>query len=216
MSGSIDITIGRFEQKMSSVANLDLKDISVLQYFEEHELVEGCINGDQRCFSEIFKRYKAKVFSIAYSILRNRVEAEDAVQEAFVKVFRSIGSIKKASSLTSWILRIAHNTALDIKKAQRDAYSIEDMMENRSPQLRTKVKKRNPDLNYLAKEMEDTIVEAIEELPIPLKQSFILGVVEKLPYKQVSEILNISETSVKMNIYRARKALKEKLVDYLN
>jgi RNA polymerase sigma-70 factor (ECF subfamily) len=187
-----------------------------LKDFEEQELIDGCISGDQRCYHEIFNRFKDKVFSIAYSILRSRPEAEDAVQESFIKVFKNIGSVKSATSLTSWILRIAHNTALDIRKGRRQAHSLEEMIESRNPQIRTKTKNKNPDLDYLAREMENSIVEAIDSLPQPLRQTFILGVIEKLPYKEVSQILNISETSVKMNIYRARRTLKEKLVDYLN
>jgi len=183
---------------------------------EDKELIRGCAEGDEKCFKEIFNRYKDKVFSISFSILKNSDEAEDVVQNTFIKAFNNINNLRKFSSLTSWILRIAYHTALDIRKGKHADMSLDEMMENRNRHLRSKTGGVSPDLNVLAKEMENTITEAVENLPDPLKQAFILGVIEKLPYKQVSQILNISETSVKMNIYRARKALKEELVDYLN
>ncbi len=179
-------------------------------------LVEGLKSGDELSYLKLFDEFSQRVFSTAYHILWNKQEAEDTTQETFIKIYKKIQTFEGNSRLTTWILRIAINTALDRKRSQTKLLKRRDFefWENEK-EVKSSPKEAGPDFQYIINETESNIRDAIESLPKNLRLPFQLGVIEKLSYQDVSMILDISLNSVKMNIYRARKVLKKKLVDLL-
>lgn len=177
-------------------------------------LIARCKNGDRDAFNELVEKYQNKVINIAYGILSNADDAADAAQEVFIKVYRSIGSFKEQSSLSTWIYRITVNVCTDIVRKNSKhskVLSINQTFGEDEQEFDIKDDSRTPDELAELNETQREVRQAISELKDEYRAVLTLFDIEGMPYDKISEILKIPIGTVKSRLSRAREALKKEL-----
>ena len=156
--------------------------------------------------------HKQMVYRIAYSVLRNHHDAEDAAQEAFLKAFRASGKLSEVRSPKAWMARIAWNAALDCRR-QRPAPGVasHDSEQLEQGVMRLRHAGRTPEEIASGSEMQRLLAQLIQALPANLREAVTLSSVEDLDYSEIAETLGITEAAVRARLHQARRQLKEKL-----
>lgn len=160
---------------------------------------------------DLVSNHTRMVFRIAFSILRNHHDAEDATQECFLRVvkYKELGKIR---NLKTWLARVAWTTALDKKRSSRSMASLDDQD---SPGSAMADRMRDPapaaDEGLAYRQMQDLVERMVAGLPEELRYPLQLSTVEELNSVEIAEIMQIPEASVRTRLFRARKQLKEKL-----
>jgi RNA polymerase sigma-70 factor (ECF subfamily) len=182
----------------------------------DEELVQRAQRDDERAFGELVRRYESKVYSLALRMVRNPEDAEDVLQDTFLRAFRGIKSFRGNSTFSTWIYRIAANSALmRLRKKQLPTVSIEDADERDAPISITDWKP-GPVEQLLTQETFQAMEEAIESLPPEFRQVFILRDVEELSNAEVAEILDLSVAAVKSRLHRARLKVRNRLAAFFS
>ena len=182
----------------------------------DEELVQRSQRDDERAFGELVRRYESKVYSLALRMVRNPEDAEDVLQDTFLRAFRGIKSFRGSSTFSTWIYRIAANSALmRLRKKQLPTVSIEDSDERETP-ITIMDWKPTPVEQLLSQETFQAMEEAIESLPPEFRQVFILRDVEELSNAEVAEILDLSVAAVKSRLHRARLKVRNRLASFFS
>jgi RNA polymerase sigma-70 factor (ECF subfamily) len=182
----------------------------------DEELVHRAQQDDERAFGELVTRYESKVYSLAMKMLRNPEDAEDVLQDTFLRAYRGIKSFKGNSTFSTWIYRITANSALmRLRKKQLPQVSIEDADERDAP-ISIADWAPGPVEQLLNQEMQKVMDEAIDALPAEFRQVFILRDVEEMSNADVAEILDLSVAAVKSRLHRARLKVRNRLAQYFS
>jgi RNA polymerase sigma-70 factor (ECF subfamily) len=162
--------------------------------------------GDLRAFSELVGRFEAKLLRYAHRFLLQGFDAEDLVQEVFLKVYVNIKSFDTSRSFNSWIYRIAHNEFINaIKKRGQEPLPFFDA-DSLFPHP---LSRDNPEADVSAKELKEMMQMCLEKLDVKYREPLVLYYYEDVSYKEIAEILHIPESTVGVRIGRAKKLLKE-------
>jgi RNA polymerase sigma-70 factor (ECF subfamily) len=155
--------------------------------------------------------HSVMVFRIAYSILRNHHDAEDAAQECFLRVWKHKDRLHEVNNAKTWLARIAWTTALDKRRASRVMVSLSD--EQSGAELMQSISDASPaaDEQLAGAEMRQMLERLIAGLPEELRHTLELSTVQELNSAEIAEVMKIPEGSVRTRLFRARKQLKEKL-----
>ena len=172
-------------------------------------LVERLKAGDERAFEELVGTYRERLYRVAWRILRDDESAEDAAQEAFIKVYRHIARFEGRSSLYTWMYRITVNIALN--KLKRDKFRqmvpLGDMIrKDRNP-------RSDPARAAMGAEIVDRVREAVETLPDKQRAVFTLKFYEGMSHKEIAEVVGCSEGTSKANYFHAVRKLRKLLGD---
>ena len=182
----------------------------------DEELVQKAQGDDERAFGKLVERYETKVYSLAMKMLRNPEDAEDVLQDTFLRAYRGIKSFQGNSTFSTWIYRITANSALmRLRKKQLPTVSIDDADERETP-INIADWSPGPVEQLLTQETQKAMDEAIEALPPEFKQVFILRDVEELSNAEVAEILDLSVAAVKSRLHRARLKVRNRLAVYFS
>ena len=156
------------------------------------------------------------IFRIAYSILRNHHDAEDATQECFLRVVKHKSSLHKVRNPKTWLARIAWTTALDKRRSgSRVAVSLNDDTEDEPMLDALPDPAPTADAQLAGRQMQSLLERLIAGLPEALRQPLELSTVQELNSAEIAEVMKIPEASVRTRLFRARKLLKEKLASQL-
>lgn len=171
---------------------------------EEKELVRRIIDGDTAMFSQLLKRYQRPVHSMIRQIINCREDAEELTQDVFIKAFKSLDKFRGDCSLSTWLYRIAYNTAISAtRKKDRHMSDIDDSYLNNIP---------DDMVDRVLEKVEDEIQlqrleTAIDLLDIEAKALISLYYTEDKSVNEISEILQLSPDNVKVKLFRTRKKL---------
>src|SRR5690606_2369242 len=171
-----------------------------------NDLLSRCLLKEPKAQEELYMRYKAKVMGLCRRYARNKAEAEDIYQETFIRVFRSLNQRNDASSLESWIKRIAVNTALNYYHQTKRHNHIQERNGHHYPS-----EAYNEILSRLCDEM---LIGIINELPDGYRMVFNLHEVEGYSHQEIGSMLNISEATSRSQLNRAKQALRNKLKQF--
>ncbi len=153
-------------------------------------------------FNEVYESVFPVVFKISYRITGDRGIAEDLCHEAFIKYFERRGSFPSIDEVKFWLIRVIRNISLNYEKRRaRERLAIDRYKKV------AKVEDRGEDEKLLLKEMEEAIQKALEELPYNLREVLVLKEYGGLSYKEIGKVVGISESNVKVRIFRAREKL---------
>lgn len=175
----------------------------------EEELITACKNNDSKAFKHIYDKYAPKMMGVCMRYMHSRVEAEDILQESFIKVYLNIKRYRGEGSFEGWIRRIVVNMA--INKLRADAKKELKLMDEE--ELKNITDSENPTLNhdveykYSAKQMLD----AIQKLSNMNRVVFNLAEIEGYSYTEIAKQLNISESTARATLSRAKSILKANL-----
>ena len=178
------------------------------------DLINRALNGDQQGYTEILKRYRAPLYNLLFRMVRNKMETEDLVQEAFIKAFGSLASFNDDYAFSTWLYKIAINNCIDhFRKKRLKTFSIDKPIQFKNGELKREFPDSSyrPDNTLLSKEKDRLIEEAIQSLPEKYRISIVLRHTEDKSYEEISQILNIPLGTVKARIFRAREMLKKQL-----
>jgi len=175
--------------------------------------------GDQREFARLVDIYSVRVYRLALKILNDPQDAEDILQETFLKIMRALPSFEGRSSLSTWIYRIATNEALMLLRKRKQGNStLDDVKHDESEEGERELQIIDwcclPERELLSGEGRKFLDKAIESLPDLLKLVFILRDIEGLSIRETAEALNLTEVTVKTRLLRARLFLRDKLSTY--
>jgi RNA polymerase sigma-70 factor (ECF subfamily) len=167
----------------------------------EPETIDRARKGDLRAFETLVCEYQADVWRFAFHLTRNRATAEDVTQETFLRAYRALASYKGQAKFTSWLLRIAHNAAVDAyRKTRRETPT--------PPEPEGRADRAAPGSGA---EERARINDAIRRLPVSLREPFVVIEVLGYSYQEASVILGLRVGTVKSRMHRARAALVEAL-----
>ena len=184
---------------------------------DDLNLVHASKNGDVAAFEQLVKRYDRKLLRIAHNVTHNTEDAQDAVQETFLKAFQHLNQFREDSKFSTWLIRITVNQSLMKmrKRATRDVSLDADFQaEGDVLPMEAADWAPNPEQLYWASELRDILVNALSELRPALRTVFVLRDIEGLSTDQTAEVLNLSHTAVKARLWRARLQLRERLNKY--
>jgi RNA polymerase sigma-70 factor (ECF subfamily) len=171
--------------------------------------------GDVDAFSELVERYSGRIFSACFSFLGNRQDAEDCVQESFIKAWRAIGDYNFMASFYTWLYRIAVNACLDYRRktSRQQTLSLDETIETDDSQVVFQIADDEPLPDMLAetKELRTLIREEISALPPMMRQIIVLRDLEGLSYHELADLLDLSEGTVKSRLSRARQQLMQRI-----
>ncbi|MBP1996822.1 RNA polymerase sigma factor SigW [Paenibacillus eucommiae] len=183
--------------------------------FVETRLAKLARNGDRAAFTELVELYKDKIFHLAYRMLNNKQEAQDAVQETFLRVYMNLHRYDDKQKLSTWIFRIGTNHCIDLlRKRKNRTYSLDaeipdgegndfySMLQSYEP---------TPENQVIVSETQMQIRRAIDSLSEKYKTVVILRYLHDMSLQEISEILDMPVTTVKTRVHRGRAYLKLKL-----
>jgi len=179
---------------------------------EDAQLVRLTLAGDMKAFESLVARYEKRAASAAYRLLGNSHDAMEVCQDAFLKAYQSLASLKEQGRFGPWLLRIVSNLSLNFRRSRKAVASLptDDALQDApgSPATRSA---ESPASGELTAEIE----RAIATLPEKQRLALVLFAIEGWPQMDVAEMLGCSLEAVKWNVFQARKTLKDKLADYL-
>jgi len=177
-------------------------------------LVERFVQGDNSAFGELVTRFQKKVYFLAYQVLGNHLDADEVLQETFVRVYRKRKELSNVANFTSFVIRVASNYAIDLlRKRKGQATATEDLTDlPTSVQLDMSRRVRTPGEILNDKRLLEEIRRALNTLPPRQKLTAILHDVEGYSKPEIAEMLNCPEATVRSNLHIARTKLKKILV----
>jgi len=188
---------------------------SVPTGFDESGLVAQAKAGDQNAFSELVNRYERKIYRLAKNITQNDEDAEDVLQDAFLKAYTHLDNFKGDSKFYTWIVRIAVNEALmRLRKRKTDrTVPLDEPVELGEETVTREIAvwDDNPEQRYSQEEWRRILDEAVDGLKPDFRTVFVLRDIEELSTEETAETLGISIPAVKSRLLRARLALRERL-----
>jgi len=191
---------------------------SPIQIDEEAAIVAQARLGDAKAFSELLSRYEGKIFRLALHITQNREDAEDVLQEAFLKAYEHLDQFQGQSKFYTWIVRIAVNQALmKLRKRKSDrSVSLDETIDTGEDTVAREIAAwdENPEQQYSREEINEILKSAIDGLAPIYRAVFVLRDVDELSTEETAEALELSVPAVKSGLLRARLQLRDKLTRY--
>ena len=183
--------------------------------FDESALVAQAKAGDADAFSALVRHYDRRVFRMAKQITQNDDDAEDVLQEAFLKAYTHLDDFQGNSKFYTWIVRIAVNEALmKLRKRRSDrSVPLDEPIDTGEDEVAREIAvwEDNPEDTYSREELATLLDDAVQSLKPAYRTVFILRDIEELSIEETAEALNLSISAVKSRLLRARLQLREKL-----
>lgn len=170
------------------------------------EIIEQCKKNDRKAQMQLYNSFYRRIYNTCFRILRNSAEAEDAMQESFLKAFTNLSSYKEPTPFEAWIVRIAINTSID--KLRKKEWNITDLNENIKYDIIDTDDKDEWEQVVLKVEQ---VKEAIEKLSDKNRLIINLYLIEGYDHEEIAEILNIPPGTVRIQYMRAKQRLIELL-----
>lgn len=216
LKGSRELPVGvGIQSGMTARAKPDLSRLT------DPELAARIAARDPEAVRLVTERNNQRLFRAAWSILKDRTEAEDAVQSAYLRGFAAIQSYEGRASLSTWLTRIAINEALGRARAARrrrahlEAGSVVDLGEYRERLMRGSMQGSAPDADLAQAQVRRMLEAAIEDLPRPFRLVFVLRDIESLSIEDTAAALDVPAATVKTRHLRARRRLRQALAPEL-
>jgi len=178
----------------------------------DQELIARIREGETAAFEKLMRRYNQRVFRAARSVLRDDTEAQDVVQETFVRAFRHLNEFEERSSVGTWLTRIAINEALTRLRRLRFFGTLESERNEQEGGFKSvESNQPGPEDQASSRELRSVLVSAIDSLSEEFRTVFMLREVEGLSTVETAEILQVSAEAVRVRFHRARKALRQQV-----
>ena len=186
----------------------------------EARLIERIRKGERELFYELIRPHERAVYLVAYSVLRNEADAEDVAQESILKAFRALKGFRGDSRFQHWLVKIALNEAR-MRYRKRLAEHLESLDDERegdeadyTPLQIADWRELPPDV-LARKEVREEIRRAVDNLPEKYREVLVLRDIEEMTIAETAQILDITEATVKVRLFRARLKLRDQLVERL-
>ncbi|MCA9244443.1 MAG: sigma-70 family RNA polymerase sigma factor [Phycisphaerales bacterium] len=179
------------------------------------ELIAEVIAGDRAAFDELVERYQRRAFSVSTRLLGDAHDALEVCQEAFVRAFSKLDTLEARERFGPWLMRIVANLSLNRRRDRAAAARVGRADANVGELEANGARARAPHAALDDKELLEELSRAIDRLPTMQRMALTLFAIERMPQKDVAEIMGCSVEAVKWHVFQARKRLRERLADYL-
>lgn len=187
---------------------------------KEKELISEVKNGNQQAFAKLIDLHKSLVFNTAMGFVHDKTTVDDITQDVFIRVWKAINDFRGESKFSTWLYRITVNISINYTKKNKISRlftSIDQKRDENSKIFEVEDKKTvSGDDNFRKLEHAKALKTALNSLPKRQKTAFVLSKYEDLSYAEISEIMELSLSSVESLLHRAKKNLQKKLLNYYN
>ena len=181
----------------------------------EAEIIKKLQEGDENAFRQLVEKYQQLVVNTCFGLVHNTEDAEDIAQDVFIEVFRSVHKFRADSKISTWLYRIAVNRSLNFIRDNKRRKWFRSVDETNASDSKDAYKiseeTGSPDSDLENSQRTALLHEAIDSLPNNQRVAFTLNKYEDLSYKEISEVMQVSLSSVESLIHRAKKNLQKKL-----
>ncbi len=177
------------------------------QNITESDLIRGCLNKDRKMQEILYNRFAAKMYAVCLRYCKDADDAQDLLQDGFVKIFKNLDKFRGEGSFEGWIRRIFVNTSIEHFRKSIKKFAVSDAQE---------VVIEDPSWNALDNLAEKDVIKMIQDLSPGYRQVFNMYVIEGYSHKDIGEILDISEGTSKSQLARAKGILKKMVAEKLN
>jgi RNA polymerase sigma-70 factor (ECF subfamily) len=180
----------------------------------EARLAKLSLKGDQQAFAELVDLYQDKLFHMAYRMLNSRQEAEDVVQDTFLRVYKNLDRYDETLKFSTWIYRIATNLCIDRLRKRKPTYSLDAESsdhEGLDGYSMIPSDNRTPESELLLSDTQRIIHAAIASLPPKYKSVMTLRYMQDLSLQEIGDVLDMPVTTIKTRVHRGREFLRKKL-----
>jgi RNA polymerase sigma-70 factor, ECF subfamily len=180
----------------------------------DETLVEAAKGGSQAAFEQLIEHYQNKVFRVARTLAPNREDAEEITQDAFVQAFKNLSSFRGDSRFYTWLVRITVNAGLmRLRRHHAQVVSIDDQVESEGgiPACELEDTRATPERLYLQRELQEILITSIGQLPSGYRSVFELRAVQGFSTEETAHALDLSLTTVKSRLRRARLRMRQSL-----
>jgi len=195
------------------------QDSGAVNQVSDEELVARALADDRAAGDELVRRYQGRVYSLVYHMVGNREDAEDLVQDIFIRAFRNLGSFQGRSRFYTWIYRIAVNLTINFLKSagRRRGLSLDDLDlgVERDPSLVEMVSRRTPATDMKITELQERLNKALQALSEKHRVVVVLHDIEGVPHYEIARMLRCSAGTIRSRLFYARRKLQEQLKDLL-
>lgn len=170
-------------------------------------LIKSTLKGNNDSFAKLMAHYAGRILLFGKNFFHNQSDAEDFVQDVFIKVFLNLKSFKGNSLFSTWLMKIAYTTAINSVNRRKEYLPIAENFEITSNDY-------TPEENQIRKITQEAISEAVQDLPEKYLICIDMYFYYDIPYQTISEITGFPVNTIKSHIFRAKKILKQKLEEY--
>ena len=183
---------------------------------DEPALVARAQRGDRDAFSTLIEHYAPTILSVAWRILGDRTQADDVAQETFLAAYKSLRSFRAESRFSTWLYRIAVNKCRDVHRSRNvrhDAYASAASDDRKVEPIGDSPLHRTPEELLLERHRRHQLAEALRRLTPVYREAFVLKHVEGLDYDEMSAVLGVDGSTLRMRVYKARRELSRELAE---
>jgi RNA polymerase sigma-70 factor (ECF subfamily) len=177
----------------------------------DDQIIVGCLEGKRKAYSLLFKNYAPVMLGVCMRYCKNRIDAEDVMQDGFIKVFTQIHKFGHKGSFEGWIKRIMINAAIDNYQSNLKHFFHEDVSESYQAAIIDDHPDADDDIPDELNISREKLMGMIQELPDGYRVVFNLYAIENYNHKEIASLLGISENTSKTQLLKARKALRKKI-----
>ncbi len=203
---------------MSSKERRQTKEARARENAIDKELVAKAKKGDRQAFGRLVERYQQRVYALSYGIVRQREDAWDVAQEAFVKAYRNLGRFEGNSAFYTWMYRIAYNLSIDAlrDRARRETVDLDENRRIEEALAKSgKSPMEHPDEMAARRELSSVLQTAMRKLSDKHRAIIVLREIQGLSYEEMAEVLGISKGTVMSRLFHARQNLQTLLAPYV-
>lgn len=180
------------------------------------QLISGCIAGDRRCQRALFRQYRERVYNLVCRMLGPEFDADDVIQQVFIRLFKSLGGFQKLSSLDTWVYRIAAKVCTDQLRGKYRKRTLKIVPDSQQAVDAEGDAKYDPYLSLEQKEQASHISDALRKIGDEKRTVIVLHDVEQKSLEQIAEVIQKPVGTVKSRLFHARKELQKLLGRYLS
>ena len=184
---------------------------------EDLVLLDRILTGDAKAFEELVHRHEQRVYRVAMGVIGNHEDAEEAMQQTFLKVHQHLGGFQRSSKFATWMTRIAINEALQIRRRRRPTVSLDDLQVSDEGVMPKELRDWHDDPGkvYDKQQIREIVERAIQSLPTIYREAFVVRDVQGLTSEEAAAALGIGVSALKTRLLRARLMMREALAVYL-
>jgi RNA polymerase sigma-70 factor, ECF subfamily len=186
-----------------------------METYSDEQVVDLVLEGKIEMYELLMRRYNERLFRVTRTILKNDDEAQDVMQDAYLRAYACLNGFRKESTFATWLTRIAVNEALARVKRRERIDSIDDPHAGDRTEVAMSPSNSSPEQETARRQLRDAVEALVEALPVAYRSVFVLRYVEGLSVRETAECLQISEEATKMRAHRARALLRRSLKDRL-
>jgi RNA polymerase sigma-70 factor (ECF subfamily) len=178
----------------------------------DRTLIHQVLEGDEQSFDELMQRYRQSVYNLVYRMIEDPQEAEDIVQETFIKAFNALSTFNEEFAFSTWLFKIATNHCIDtLRKKKLRTFSLDSPIRTKEGDVSRDYadESYSPERSTISSEHTHIILEAVDDLPEKYRTVINMRHREDRSYEEISELLKIPIGTVKARIFRARELLKK-------